>query len=40
MLEGIQAEDGIHGRRILEDKEDLKALIISLLEEKIDLDEY
>ena len=40
MLEGIQAEGGIRGRRILEDKEDLKALFVSLLEEKLDLDEY
>jgi len=39
MLEEIQAEGGIHGRRILEDKEDLKALLTSLLEEKLDLDE-
>ena len=40
LLEGIQVRDGIRGRRILEDKEDLKALFVSLLEEKMDLDEY
>ena len=41
MLEDIQAnEGGIRGRRILEDKEDLKALFVNLLEEKLDLDEY
>ena len=40
MLEGIQAEGGIRGRRILEDEEDLKALFVSILEEKLDLDEY
>ena len=40
MWEDIQAEGGIRGRRILEDKEDIKALFVSLLEEKLDLDEY
>ena len=42
LLEGIQAKGGIHGRRILEDKdkENLKALFVSLLEEKMDMDEY
>jgi len=43
MLEDVQAEGGgIRGRRVLEDKdkEDIKALLTSLLEEKLDLDEY
>ena len=40
MLEDIQVGDGIRGRRILEDKEDIKALFVSILEKKLDLDEY
>jgi len=35
MLEALKPEDD-HGRALLEDKEDLKALITSLLEEKLD----
>jgi len=36
----LKDEGGIHGRRVLENKEDIKTLLISLLEEKLDLGEY